>query len=435
MIEKPRSIVVGAGLAGLTAAVTLHRLGHAVTVIEASDNIGGRVRTDTIDRFRIDRGFQVLLTAYPETEALLSYEDLRLKHFAPGALVHHNGKLHTIADPRSRPGAALKSLASPIATPKDALALSRQLYAALTAHENITAPDITTAEFLHRRGFSPRITERFFRPFFAGVFFDDLLQTSARMFDFTFRMFAAGKAAVPALGMQQIPKQLAAHLPKHTIKLNTPAHAVTPDTVTLASGETLSPSNEGGIVLATDMTNASRLLPDNLKHLAPDRGWQSTATLAFDAPEPPTQQPILILDADRKPGDRHRPINHAAVMSNVSAEYAPAGHTLIYANTTSNPPDNDNQLEHAARKQLTRIFGERVNDWRLITTVRIPHALPTAMPGTLHFAGDHTETTPTDDAARLAVAGDFTRNGSINAAMRSGRLAARAITNARQTTS
>lgn len=414
--QPPHTLIIGAGLAGLTAAVTLSKHDARVTLIDAADQPGGRVRTDTINNFRIDRGFQILLTAYPETQQLLDYNALDLQPFNPGALVHQAGAFTRFADPRKNPITAVRSLLGRSAFIADGPRTLRYLTAKPNAHNTSARDD------LEQRRFSATFRHAFLRPFFAGVLFDDHLHTDANMLRFTLRMFATGKATIPRLGMQEIPNQLAAQLTDHPnaeLRLNTRVTSITPTSATLDTGETV---HADAVILATDMTTAHELLPDTLKHLAPERNWRSTATLAFDAPTPPIKDRTLVLHADHEPGDPDNPINHTAVISNVSPDYAPPGRALIYANTTSNPPIDDAELEHLARQQLTRAFGPQVNDWNLITTVRIPHALPELPPGTYREDPDTTGLPPT-----LRIAGDHTTNNSINGAMRSGRLAAESL--------
>src|SRR5947209_1188233 len=236
----PRTIVIGAGLAGLACARELQRNGREVLVLEASDAPGGRVRTDLVDGFRLDRGFQVLLTAYPECRAALDYDALQLRKFNPGALVWHSGRFHRLVDPKRHPLQSLLSAVDPFLSIGDKLRVGKlvAILFARTPEEIFQQPEVSTIERLRELNFSEQMIERFFRPFFAGVFLEEQLSTSSRLFEFYFQMFAKGATAVPALGMGEIPRQLVQGL---DIRYNEPVAEViggAPATVRLESGET-----------------------------------------------------------------------------------------------------------------------------------------------------------------------------------------------------
>src|ERR1700734_3783025 len=161
-------VVIGAGLAGLSCALSLEAAGVKLTLLEASDAPGGRVRTDVVEGFRLDRGFQVLLTAYPEAKRLLDYDRLQLKKFEPGALVWHGGKFHRFADPFRNPGGAARFLLDPIVPVADKLRVAK-LRARVqqgTCELMFGRPEKTTRDYLQAIPFSPVIIERFFEPFF-----------------------------------------------------------------------------------------------------------------------------------------------------------------------------------------------------------------------------------------------------------------------------
>lgn len=408
--------VVGAGLAGLTAAVELHHAGHRVSVFEASDAVGGRVRTDKTDGFLVDRGFQVLLDAYPETKRLLNYDALDLRPFYPGALVRFDGGFHRVADPWRRPVDAARSFLSPVSTLADkprllALGLSAR---SMDAGEVWAADDITTIDALRSAGLSGTVIERFFRPFFGGVFFDRSLNTSARLFWFTFKMFAAGRTCVPRQGMQCIPEQIAAMLPDGALRLGTPIKRVAAGELETEGGERV-PCD--ATIIAVDQEAAGRLLPGLLKDPGSySRGWNETVTLAFACDEPPTDEPILFLD-----GEGNGPINHACVMSNVSDGYASSGRHLLYANTAGADDADERDLIAATRTQLGEWFGG-AESWELIATTRVPHALPRFRAGSGPSGSCAIEAAP-----GIVVAGDFVADPSINGAMRSGRVAAEMV--------
>ena len=203
-------IIVGAGLAGISCARRLQTEEADYLLIEASDRVGGRVKTDAFKGFILNHGFQVLQTAYPEAQRLLDYSALGLRAFAPGALFRIGGRFHAVADPRRAPRHLLSTLLAPIGTPADRLRmarLSRRLMRMRSA-EVLNAPDIPTPEFLRSEGFSDLMIERFFKPFFSGVCLDPEIQVSSRAFRYIFRMFAMGDVSIPALGMEAIPRQI-----------------------------------------------------------------------------------------------------------------------------------------------------------------------------------------------------------------------------------
>ena len=383
-------------------------------LLERDDRPGGVLRTDAHgDGFRIDRGFQVLLTAYPEARRMLDYRALRLGTFRRGALVWSAGRFRRLSDPTRHPQDAPATLASGLVRPADALRVlrmrrdvSRPELGALLAR-----PATTARGWLGQRGFSTALRERFFRPFLAGICLDPDLETSSRYVEFVMRMFAAGPAALPAGGIAAIPAQLAASLPAGVLRLGTGVSQVDAEGVVLESGETLEAAR---VVVATDARTASRWLPE-LPHVPHRQVW----TLSFDAPEPPIRGPWLVLD-----GDGDGPVNHLAVPSEVSAGYAPSGRSLVTASVVRDPGPED--LEAHVRTQLTRWFGRAVERWKLLGLHAMRDALPSRAP-------DHwpDATLPTRLPSRLFVAGAHRETTSIGGALRSGRRAASAIAAAR----
>lgn len=412
MSQKP-VVVIGAGVAGLSCALDLAREGIACTVLEASDGPGGRVRTDVVDGFLLDRGFQVLQTAYPEVKARLDLPALKLSRFFPGVLVRLGGRFHKIGDPFRRPDVALSTLLAPVGSWDDKLAVGR-----LKRHvqegsldELWSRPETSTREALRRHGFSDRMADAFFRPFLAGIFLERELATSSRFFEFVFRMFSEGHAALPAKGMGAVAQQLAAQLPKGALRLNTRVEALTEGGVRLAGGETLAAQ---AVVVAADLPEASRLLPE----LTPP-GRRGTACLYFAAGEPPVKKPILVLD-----GEGSGPVNHLCVPSAVAPTYAPAGQSLISASTVGIPEQDDAALEKAVRAQLTSWFGPGVASWRHLKTYRIPFSLPAR-------ASLDPAALPVHPHPGLYVCGDHRETPSLQGALASGRRAAAAVLDAK----
>ncbi len=411
MVIDCDTIVVGAGLAGLCCARRLAARGLDVMVLEASDGIGGRVRTDEMHGFRMDRGFQVLLTAYPEAQESLDYGDLGLRPFYAGALIRCDGAFHRLADPWRHPWDAFLSVLAPISGARDKLRIAWLRRRVLTTELSamFALRDVSAMEFLREFGFSPEVIQRFFRPFFSGVFLESELQTSSRMLQFVFRMFASGDAALPAAGMEAIPRQLAARLPAERIRLQAVVTAIDGTSVLLASGERL---RARAIVLATDGPAAARLVEE-----LPVPASRSVTCVYFAADKPPVEEPILLLNAD---GDG--PVNNLCVPSVVAPSYAPRGAALISASVVEMPAVSDADLERQIRDQLSRWFGSAVQRWEHLRTYRVAHALPVIEPRWTPGPDRPIQVRP-----GTYLCGDYCENPSIQGAMASGRRAAERV--------
>jgi len=403
-------VIIGAGLAGLACAKRLSDCGVACTVLEAADAVGGRVRTDLLDGFRLDRGFQLYLTSYPEGRRVLDYTTLNLKEFVPGALVRAKGKFHRVVDPRREPLAGLRSAFNPVGTIRDKMRLL-PLKADCDKYDEEsvgTSPDGTTRDYLEKEfGFTPAFFTTLLTPFFGGVFLDPTLQTSARFFRFVFRMFASGPGSLPELGMQRIPEQIAAGLPAGTVRLHAPVDRIEPGRVVLASGEVM-PAK--AVVVATDGTAAARLTQGKIA--AP--GWNGNATLYYAAEKSPIGEAILAVN-----GEGAGIVNTVAVLSDVSPAYAPPGAALISAAVIGVPKLTDAEFDSQARAQLQGWYGDAVLRWRLLRIDRIPQALPTQEPGMLE-----PWRRPTRLTDHVFVCGDHRDNASIDGALTSGYRAA-----------
>ena len=421
------TVIIGGGLAGLNCARRLHAAGRSFCLLEAADRLGGRVKTNAVSTpegdYLVDRGFQVLLTAYPNAAEAFDYDALDLKCFYPGAMVFHDGQMHRVADPRRRPGEAVKGFRSPIATMRDKFRLAEMSLRVLAGPvDRIWArPDRPAIESLRNEGYADTTIERFFRPFFGGVFFDSELNTSSRMLEFTYRMFAQGRTCVPSNGMGALPVQLAEFLPEDSLRVGSRVERLERDGdawVIEAKDRSISATN---VVVAADGGGARDLLAPHTGLETPAVRWRSTATIAYACDQSPTDDAILVLD-----GQGDGPVNHLASMSVASPAYAPKGKHLVYANvidpTVLAAAIEDDALDEACRPQLRQWFGEQVDGWRAINIDRIDHALPDQSPPWL----DDPQR-PVELGDGLFACGDWLDNASIDGALASGSRCAQAV--------
>ncbi|EMA50127.1 MULTISPECIES: NAD(P)/FAD-dependent oxidoreductase [Halococcus] len=427
-----RVIVVGGGLAGLTAARHLARAGIDVQVFERRSSVGGRVRSRHEDGFVLDRGFQVLFTAYPAAKRELDLASLDLHEFTPGATLARPGHRTTLADPLRDPGSLTNTLFNRDPTLFDKLRILslRQEFADRDEADLFAGDDRSIRALLADRGFSEPFVERFFAPFYGGITLDRDLSTSAAVFGYTFRMLAEGSIAIPADGMGAIPAQLAdaARDAGAEITLDTPAEAIeTPESGAGAIDATTASTDEvtvetGGetheadaVVVATDPQSA--------------RDLTGVASIPTDARGCVTQYFSLpthdALDTGRKlllNAEEDGP-NHVAPLSAVAPEYAPEGRELLSATFLGDPDESDDELARQVKRTLAAWYPERrFDDLTHLRTDRIPFAQIAQPPGFYRDA-------PAVDAPAgpVYLAGDHTRWSSIHGAMDSGRAAARAV--------
>src|SRR5664279_1142347 len=355
-------VVVGAGLAGLECARLLEEQQAQVTLLEASDAPGGRVRTDVVDGFRLDRGFQVLLDSYPGAQRALDYPALALKRFLPGALVWHRGGFHRFADPLREPLAATNLLFDPVIPLMDKLRVLRlrSKVGSMRNDDYLEQPERTTLAFLRDFGFSDVIIRRFFQPFFGGVFLETELVTSSRLFEFLFRMFSTGSACVPALGMGEIPKQISSRLSPGTLITGARVKNVKRSKeLYTVEVEGMAPMEARAVVLATEEQEARKLLGQQIRKrkTATSSDWNSTTTIYYAAGQAPVDEAILLLNGE---GPQAGPVNHAALMTKVSRAYSSSREHLIAANVVGAAPDDEAgmaELEHRVREHLGKWFG------------------------------------------------------------------------------
>lgn len=401
MSEDVDVAIVGAGLAGLSCARTMQRHGLRVRVLEASDAVGGRIRTDIVDGFRLDRGFQVFNTAYPQLQQQIDLPDLDPCYFDQSLLVYAEDQRWQLADPRRRPLAATQALRLPGITVTDLTRLAA--HAASCAYGPTrtmkTRPELTAREHWHSRGLSDRVIDRLLGPFFTGLLLERDLTTSSRFVDLITRSFVRGRSAVPAGGMQALPEQLASGLP---VTLNSRVQTVTPSSVQTDAGRTTARA----VVIATDAPHAAALLP-GLR----EPTWNGVTTWYHVAPRPPIDAPTLMIDPDRSP------VDNTVVISNPAPSYSPDQRALVatsWVHGGTHAPD-----ESDVRGRLAQAYGTSTTAWEHLATYDIPHALPS-------MRAPHPLRRPVR-WSDCYVCGDHRDTSSIQGAFASGRRAAAAV--------
>ena len=394
-------VIVGGGLAGLAAARRLDRAGVEWLLVEAADRLGGRVATDIIDGWRLDRGFQVLNTAYPRLPALVDLDALDMRYFTAGVLVRHGGELRRLGNPLHDPIGAAMALTSGAGTLADRLrfaALATRC-ATVPPARLLEARETTTQEMLRKAGLSHRMIEEVLRPFLSGIFADRSLDTSSHFFSMVLRSFARGRIGVPAAGMAALPAALAGPLPYPQLLIGARTLSVVPGLVVTEGGEIRCRA----VIVATDPTTAATLLPQ----LAPP-DMHGLTTFYFGADQAPLDEPTLLLD-----GDRREIIANTVVVSNAAPEYAPSGKSLIAASVVGvSAPSSAS--EAVIRVELSRMYGVPADTWDLLEVVSLPHALPSARVPQAALRK------PIDMGEGLFVAGDHRDSPSIQGALAGG---------------
>ncbi|MFF6784781.1 FAD-dependent oxidoreductase [Streptomyces sp. NPDC012510] len=432
--ENVDVIVVGAGVAGLAAAGHLTRAGLRTLVLEAAPAVGGRMSTEKIDGFRLDRTAPLLSTSYPELRRTPGLDTLPLRPFAPGVLLHADGR-HQRAGatpvPRSARGAltAARALASAPRLPRhqgrlqgrstgtrpgrlgapadqSRLAMALARLAATAPERLLTRAEVPASQALETRGFPPRTIDGFVRPLLVALLADPALRTSSRCADLALRTFVTGRLCVPEGGADTLPELLAAGLPPGSVRTGVEVTGISTTSVTTVDHGELTCR---AVVLATDARAAADLLP-GLR--VPE--FHPVTVLHHATDEPPLGDPALLLDADRS-----GPVSHTAVISQVDPSRAPAGRALITSVVLGTPPDPAH-LDATVRAQLARLYRTSTTRWELLTAHHVPEAVP-AMPP------PHDPRRPVRLLAGLYVCGDHRDTGTVQGALHSARRAAHAV--------
>lgn len=401
-------VIVGAGLAGLRAAQVLARRGLDVVLLDGADRPGGRIATDVVDGFRLDRGFQVLNTSYPALRAALRgrLEPLRLRTFEPGAAIRGaDGRLHTFANPARRPSQAWATATDGLLPLWDKAKLVAWTARVLASPRHRTAQliDRSAAQDLAAAGLDGPVVDRLLRPFLSGVLGESALSTSSAYVRLLWRSFALGSIAVPGGGMGALPARLAAGLPAGVLHLRRSATDVRPGVVHTADEEFAARA----VVVATDPVTAGRLLPGLA---TPD--MLALTTYYHVPPTAPARSPMLHLDA------KGGPIANTVVLTAAATEYAPAGQSLVSSTVLGGPIE-----ETVVRRELARIYGVPTGDWAHLHTSEIREALPA-------FRAGRPLRSDVALGDGLFVAGDHRDTPSQQGALVSGRRAAEAVLDA-----
>ncbi len=400
--------IIGGGIAGLIAAQHLEKAGRPAVILEGTDRVGGRVKTDHHNGFLLDHGFQVLLTAYDEARRYLDFKALDLKRFYPGAEIFSEGRRFQIGDPLRNPAVIFSMLFSPVGSLKDKFLvwkLTQQLKRT-NAKAIFDKGTSSTMTFLKDYGFSDSMIQQFFKPFFGGIFLENELRTGSAMFRFVFKMFSEGEAAIPAEGMEQIPIQLRHQLERTKIQYHTRVQRIDGQNLLLEGGDQL---DFDKVIIATDPT---KILP-NLKSQELD--YVQTANLYFRSKKSVLSSPIIALVADQE-----NPINNFCVLTDVSSDYADGEEALISVTLKENITleGEEQQLAEA----LAKLTGNAPDDFEFISRYDIPHALPVIEAMAYDIQPESCRLTD-----RIFTAGDYLLNASLDASMRSGRRAAESV--------
>ena len=384
----------------------MEKSGFEPTIYEASDRVGGRVKTDELDGAKLDHGFQVLLTAYPEAKKYLDFDQLNLNRFSPGSLLFYNSKKDKIGDPARDPSFLWSTLTSSVGSFKDKLLILRlsNRLKKKSLDDIFSSEELTTMNYLKNQGFSQKVIERFFQPFFAGIFLEENLDTSSRMFEFVYKMFSMGHAAVPEDGMQAIPKQLSDKLTSTNIELNKPVERIIGKTIHLKNGEKVEADQ---IIIATESTH---LLDESPKSKIK---WKSCLNIYFQCKNSSFGEPIIGLLPTQT-----NLVNNFHFLSDV---FQDSGESNVLSVTVVKDHGlTDVDLINTIKQELQASAGIEIE--KMLKSFEITRALPDL--NDLRYSPRNEEVCR---AKGVYCCGDHLAYGSLNAAMLSGRFAADAV--------
>jgi phytoene dehydrogenase-like protein len=396
-------IIIGAGATGLAAARHLCDAGADTVVLESSDRVGGRIATELIDGYRIDRGFQVVNTAYPALRRLVDLAELDLRLFDHAVVLADGTHRYQIADPRRHPSRLTDSLCTPVAV-SELLRLARfSVRVGYGSARALLAEPETDAGSYLAAVLDEQTIRRLVVPFLTGVFGAEPLRTSSRVLTMIWRSFVRGRIGVPAAGMARLAELLAAPLPSGCVRLNTRVTGISGHRVRTEVGG----FRAAAIVVATDPSNAAALLS---RLTAPPQ--RALTTVYHSTDTAPSARPVLLLDASGRTG-----IANSVVLTNAAPQYAPVGRHLVATTLAHGQPVD----ERALRRALGHLYGVDTSSWQQVTTVHPTPGLSAALPPRRHLR----DPVMVGDDAFLA--GDYRDSPSIQGALASGHRAARAV--------
>lgn len=403
------TVIIGGGISGLTCAKYLNEKGYSFMLLEGSDALGGRVRTDKVDGFLLDRGFQILLTNYPEAKKILNYNNLDLKYFGSGAMIKAEKGFMKMENPFRNKMAYLTMAFSSVGSLSDKLKIRKfaNELAEISDDEFFKMEATDTLTFLRNYGWSEKMINNFFKPFYGGVFLENDLVTSSNFFQFTFKQFFKGDAAIPADGMQAIPEQIAEMLPRNSIRKNARVKGFEGNQIFLDGGEVITADR---IVVATDPKTSDKLLGETN-----ERAYNITTCTYFSAETSPLKgQKFIALNPNRRGA-----VHNICVPSDISSHYGNAGKSLISVSTQGLEKLDERNLTNRIKRELFDWFGASVNVWKHLKTYHIPESL------VQYRAGSERQNSKLGD--NLYRCGDYLAYPSLNAAMQTGREVAQMI--------
>ena len=404
MNDKETIYIIGAGVSGLVAAYELEQKGYQPIIIEQTGEVGGRVKTINEKGYALDLGFQVLLSAYPLAKKYLDLDALELCKLESGALIYVNDKAYRIGDPLRNWKVLLPTLFSDIGSISDklkVLKLNNKLKRK-SIRKIFESPETTTIQYLIDFGFSSKIIERFFKPFFAGIFLESSIKTSSRMFEFVYKMFGEGYASIPKLGIGEISNQLKNKLQDTEFIFNSEVQEITNDKILMVSGEKIP---HEGVIVAINSTSVIR------SHNGQDMKWKSCMCLYFEVDQTNIPANTIALIAD---GGNYAN-NLFAYTDDKTGKIILSVTTLDYNNKSNT------EIIETIISEVKKYTGAlKVN---FIQHYIINQALPDIQ--NLKMTVQEGDNQVMDN---VFLAGDSLMNGSLNAAMESGRMAAMALT-------